>query len=132
MNRSIVLFFLLVFFTLTSFQDSQPLEIFGIYTLNESTSDKVSIIHKIELQKENVCSWYRITKEKGHKEKCYMKDDFKFTGTMVVMTWSRNDCENCGTYANWYDKDCPIDTLEYKDNALWTINKTPKQFIKEK
>jgi hypothetical protein len=73
-----------------------------------------------------------MTKEKGHKEKCNKKGNFEITGNMVVVTWSRNECENCGTYANWYDKDCRIDTLVYKDNALWTTNRTSKQFIKVK
>jgi hypothetical protein len=132
MNRSIVLLFLLIIFTLTSFQNSKSLEIFGTYTLNETTLDKVKTSHKIELQKENICNWYTLTKGNGHKEKCNKKGYFEISGNKIVITWSRNECENCGTYANWYDKDCPFETLEYKEDALWTTDKTPKRFTKVK
>jgi hypothetical protein len=117
-------------FPLTSFQYSNLLEVFGTYMFKETATDNVIIAHKIQLQKDNLCTWHTTTKSNGVKKKCKRTGNFKISGDKITLTWSRNECTNCGTYANWYDKECPSETLEYKENTLWFGDKTTKRLIR--
>jgi hypothetical protein len=129
-----VIFLLSISFTfiLTGFQTNRPSDVFGVYTYKETTSD-LETSHRIELKKEDLCTWQTVTKRKGKKEKCKRTGNFKFSENKITITWSKNECEDCGTYANWYgNKECKIDILNFRENSLWTTDKTPIQFIRTK
>lgn len=132
MKKINILFILfLVTFILTSFQSDKVLEVFGTYTYKTKTSG-IEILHRIDLKEPDLCIWQTVTK-RDKKEKCKRTGDFKTSGSKILITWSKNECENCGTYANWYGaKECNIDTLILKESSLWTKDTTPLQLTKTK
>ncbi len=122
----------LVLVTMGSFQENDSGNIYGTYSLKTETDHKNNVNNRIEIRKGEGVYWYVVSKKNDTKEKCVKMGNFILSDDKLVLTWSKNHCDNCGTNLNEYDIECNKDTLLLKGSSLWTKGSAPKEFIKIK